>query len=224
MLHIISCNAGTWLFVDETLVRSKNKASSKDNDSSDPPDETNSSDNSSDPPYSNDSGIELLQSNTADKSSVLPEDTEKEEDNVYLFEIDDSGSATDSDYDARSDTELLITRRTNKDIRYYCENYKRKCLQTFSILKLARKVMQRTTDCIGGFVACAACLWTYDYTKCKTDNLKKKTAGCGQALCLGIWRMFKLMLDRRVFLSVSLYGIIAFLAIISNEVGNSSMQ
>lgn len=188
------------------------KAASRDEGSSDTPSENNSSDNSSDGPYSNDSGIELLHARTTDRSS---EESEKEEDEMYLFEIDDSGSASDSDYDARSDTELLRTRRNKKDD---CDRYKRKCLQTFSIFKLARKVKQRTIDCVGGFVACAVSLWTYDYTKCKPHNVKKKTSGCGQALGLGIWRTFKLMLDRRVFLSVTLYGMIALLTIINVEV------
>lgn len=205
--------AGTWLFVDETLVRKKDS----DNGDSDPPNGSNSSDSSSDPPYSNDSGIELLQPGTTDESSLLQNDDdydEKEEEEMHLFEIDDSDSATDSDY-VNSDTELLKSRRTKTAFdRHSYERYKRKCMQTFNIFKLPHLVMQRTVDCVGGFVACAVCIWTYDYTKCNPHNLQRKSSGCGQTL----WRTLKLMLDRRVFLSVLLYGIIAFLAIISNEV------
>lgn len=139
-----------------------------------------------------------------------------EEDEMHLFEIDDSESATDSEYDATSDTELLRTRRTKKNFnRFSCEHYKTKCLHSFNILRLARLVVRRTTDCVGGFITCAVCLWTYDYAKFKPQ---RESSGYGRALGYGIWRTFKLILDRKVFLSVSLYGIIAYLAIVSNEV------
>jgi hypothetical protein len=140
-------------------------------------------------------------------------DEEKMEDVMHLFEMDDSESATDSEYDATSDTELLRSRRTKRFLG--CEYYKEKCLQYFSILKLFRLVMRRTTDCVGGFVACVACLWAYD---CKPHTIRKKSSGCGKALGCRVKRTLKFVLDRKVFLSVSLYGIIAFLAIISNEV------
>lgn len=196
----------TWLFVDETLVKNKDKASSEDG-----------SDNLSDSPQSNDSGIELLQPGTTD--SLMPGDHDYDEQNeIHLFEIDDSESATDSEYDATSDTELLRTRRAKKNFdRFSCEHCKTKCLETFNIFKLARLVMKRITDCVGGFVTCAVCLRTYDYTNLKPSNLQRKSSGYGRTLCNGMWRMFKLILDRRVFLSVSLYGIMAYLAIVSNE-------
>jgi hypothetical protein len=158
--------------------------------------------------------VELLQPHTPDEISVLPD--EEEDNNMQIFEIDDSG--TDSDYDATSDTELLVNTRPRKRVHHYCEHYKEKCLQTFNILKLARLIVKRLIDCAGGFVACLLCLWTYDYTKCKPHNLRRKTSGYSRAFGYGIWRTFKLVLDRRVFLSVLLYAIIGFLAITSNEV------
>lgn len=130
-------------------------------------------------------------------------------------------SATDSEYDASSDTELLQPVRTKTHFklnRQFYQRYKNKCFQAFNIFRLARKVVQRITDCVGGFMSCAMCLRTYDYTKCKTQNLQKRSSGFGHALGRTIWRTIKLILDRKVFLSVALYGVIAYLAIISNEV------
>ena len=143
---------------------------------------------------------------------------------MLLFEIDDSDSATDSEYDATSDTELLRTRRNKKFLNAYeqyktkCLQYKTKCLQSFNILKLPHLVVRRATDCFGGFVSCVMWFWAYDYSSCKPHNLRKRSSGCGRALGYRVMRTLKFVLDRKVFLSVSLYGIIAFLAIISNEV------
>ena len=212
-LEIHSCfpTAGAWLFLDETLVKKKNQTSEDDHD----PDETSSSENSSDQPQSNDS---LLQPGIPDASGDEEEEEERE-DEMHLFEIDDSESATDSEYDATSDTELLRTRRTKRTFnRHLCQHYKSKCLQAFSISKLACIFMRRITDCIGGFVTCAMCLWSYDYTMCKPHNLKRRSSGCGKALCSAMWRTLKLVLDRKVLVSVSLYGIFGSLAIVSNEV------
>lgn len=130
-------------------------------------------------------------------------------------------SATDSEYDGSSDTELLRPMRTRTHFKFnrqVFQRYKTKCFQAFSIFRLARKVVQRIADCVGGFTACATCLWTYDYTKCKPQNIQKRSSGFGHAISRTLRRTFKLILDRKVFLSVSLYGVIAYLAILSNEV------
>ncbi len=218
--------AAAWLFLDETLAKKKKDSTPSDSQDgdSDPPNETNSSENS----HCNDSGVELLQSwSTNDPSSaedssshdtllLSEQDEERKEEEMQQFELDD----TDSEYDATSDTELIRSRRNKshsaftKKIHESC----RKCLQTFSFVKLAQKVLQRLTDCVGGFFTCVLCLWSYDYTKCKPQNVKKRSSGWGKVVTVGSWRTFKLILDRKVSLSVLLYGFIAFLAIVSNEV------
>ena len=215
---ITTCFAGTWLFLDETLV--KDKVTADD-------DETNISDNSSDPPHSNDSGIELLQPGATDftANSEFSQDfkDDYEQDEQHLF---DDESATDSEYDGSSDTELLRPVRTRTHFKFnrqFFQRYKSKCFQAFDIFRLARKVVQRITDCVGGFTACAMCLWTYDYTKCKPQNLQKRSSGLGRSLGRILLRSIKLILDRKVFLSVSLYGVMAYLAIISNEVISRGM-
>lgn len=203
--------AGAWLFLDETH---KNKTTPEDDQCSSNHDETSSSDNLSDQPQSNDSGVELLLPGTPDASG-----DEEEEEEMQLFDIDDSESGTDSEYNATSDTELLRTRRTKKIFnRNLCQHYKSKCLQAFSISKLAHIFVRRVTDCIGGFMACAMCLRTYNYTLCKPYNLKRRSSSCGRALRSAMWRTLKLVLDRKVLISVLLYGIFACLSIISNEV------
>ena len=198
------------MFLDETLVKKKNKTSEDDHD----PNETSFSENQ---PQSNDSGVELLQIDASGDDDE--EEEEEREDEMYLLEIDDSESATDSKYNATLERELLGTRRTKKTFnRDLCQHYNSKCLRAFSISKLARIFMRRITDCIGGFVTCAMCLWSYDYTMCKPHNLKRRSSGCGKALCSAMWRTLKLVLDRKVLISVSLYGMFGSLAIVSNEV------
>ena len=194
---------------------------SQDRDS-DPPIETSLSGSS----HYDDSEIEFLHSDDPSSNNsnqdirLLHHQSEEREEDIDEFELDDSESATDSEYDATSDTELIRSRRYHKHSTFskrFYDSY-RKSLQTFSFVKLARKVLQRITDCVGGFFTCVVCLWNYDYTKCKPQNVRTRSTGWGKSVANGFWRSFKLILDRKVFLSVSLYGLIAFLAIVSNEV------
>lgn len=212
-------HAGTWLFLDETLVKNNKDKDITESADSEPLNEASSSSYSSNTPFSSDSGIEVLHLGTTDPSVVHSTDEEyNDEKDMHLFELEDSESATDSEYDISSDTELLRTSRTIKHFTFYGRffaHFKNRCFQTYTVSKLARKVMQRITDCIDGFVACAVCLWTYKYAN---YDLRRKTSGCGHALVHGIWKTIKVILDRRAFLSVFLYGVIAFLAILHNEV------
>lgn len=155
--------------------------------------------------------------NGASKADTLMSPQEEEEE---VDEQDNFESATDSEYDATSDTELIRSRRyQNKSISKKLHDSFKKCLQTFSFVKLAQKVMQRLTDCIGGFFTCIVCLWSYEYhTKCKPRHLRSKSSGWGQAVIKGLWKTMKLIIDRKVFISVLLYAVIAFLAISTNEV------
>lgn len=233
--HIfIGSHAVTWLFLDETLVKDKRKIdfTLNYNENGNPSDETNASDNSSDSPYSNDSDIELLQPEIASSitsrecestlqsslsnSNQLAYQEDEESSGQYTFEIDDSEADTGSDYDISSDTELLQNQRTKKQFNigtYFniCKNF----FQDFSIMNLFRLVVLRVTDCFGGLVTCVECLWNFD---CKPYNLGEKTSGCSRSFIHGIIRTIKLILDRKVFLSTFLYGVIAFLTITLVEV------
>ena len=208
----VACNyIGVWLFLDETLVKKK----PSENQDNVPSDTMHISDNS----HSNgDSEIALQTWNENDASSTdIVEIHHEEEDN----EQDNFESATDSEYDATSDTELIRSRRNQNQssLSKKLHDSFKKCLQTFSCVKLARKVVQRLTDCVGGFFTCVVCLWSYDYhSKCRPRRLRSESSSWGKAALNGLWKTFKLILDRKVFLSVLLYGVIAFLAISANEV------
>lgn len=203
-------SVGTWLFLDETL---------KTKSTEDSVNET--SEDSSDSPHSNDSGIEL-QADSA-QAALLDDDiiesSEEESSERELFEMNETDSV--SDYDVSSDTELIRRVRTKKKFSVLtkrCCDYRKKCMDTFSFIKLVHLVIRRITDCIGGLYSLIMYLYKFDFAKLKPGNLKKKSVGCGHHLLQGLFRGFKLMLDRKVFLSITLYGVIAFLAIISNEV------
>lgn len=208
-----------WLFLDETVIKDKKSIASSKNEAAhggdDSPDETNVSDNSSDPPCSTDSGIEL--------PLTTPSDHEAKQDNSdltdYLDEVGDNESALETDLDdVGSDTELIRTERERSNISKCLYDYRKRCQETFSFTKLAHIIRKRVTDCTGGIVACALCFWTFDCAMLKPKNLRNKTSGHGQAFLQGLLRVVKLLFDRKVFLSISLYGAIAFLAILSNEV------
>ena len=221
LVNVLQQCTGTWLFLDETLKKSATKSAD------DSVEET--SGDSSDSPCSNDSGIELrLQpaSETEVDSAQAPlldddgvECSEEDSSERELFEMD--GSESVSDYDVSSDTELIGRGRSRKYssmlTRRYLD-YKRKCKDTFSFTKLLHLVVRRITDCIGGFYSLFLYFYKFDFAELKPGNLKDKTAGCGRHLLQGLLRTLKLMLDRKVFLSIALYGVVAFLTIITNEV------
>ena len=222
----IHASLAAWLFLDETLVKNKaKKTSSATNTSVEPNSCDDSSENSSDTPISNDSGIELVQSKTTDTgvdfgldaesvrfSSIKDTDDDTEDDRASLV-MSESDLNTDSEYEVSSDVELLRNARLRKWVN---KKHKERCFRTIS--KLTRKVLQRLSECVSAFYTCAMCLCMFDYSKFRTDNLRKVVTNKGQSLCYGLLSTFMLMRDRKVFLSVSLYGIIAFLGIITTEV------
>lgn len=207
--------AVTWLFLDETLIKKKTNVIDEDEEGDLPED-------SSDPLISNDSSIELIQpvSNGNPECEFSERTLHSEEDSrKYEFEIDECETDTDSNYDISSDTELIQTPGIKKhfNLHRYLDECK-KLLHKFSVRNLFLIVTQRITDCIGGFVSCAVCLRKLDYNKCKPRNFKEQTSGCGHALVYGVLRTVKLFLDRKVFVSVFLYGILAFLSTTTTEV------
>ena len=185
---------GTWLFLDETLVKRKGSSESEDAD----PNSFN---------MLRDSGIEMSQPGTT--PGVLLGDEKDESDlGVHQFETDEELATEDelSSYDVSPDTELLRNTQ-NQSFKRYCK------LSRHNVLRLQRLIIiRRVMDCAGGLVACVVCLWTYEYSKCKLSNFRGRGSG------RSVLKKLKLVLDRRVFLPISLYGIIAFLAIVSNEV------
>lgn len=199
------------MFLDETLIKEKDSTPSDSNSRV-----SNASTESDIEPHQPGDSTSI-EHNSSQDVLLIPEEREEE---MHEFEIDDSESATDSEYDATSDTELIQTRNPphHSIMKKRLQKSYKKCLEIFSLIRLARKVMQRLTDCIGGLLTCVMCLWSYNYSQCKPHNIGTRSSDFGKVLANGLWRTFKLLLDRKVFVSISLYGAIAFLAIISNEV------
>ncbi len=219
---------GAWLFLDETLVKDNAKEEfSMNNDSAD---------DLSDPP-SRDSGIELNQPSSSDIEmdtqnnsrrlefiqlipSDVDEDNDGDDENDDMDSIiDDSEACTDSEYDARSDTELLRrpTSHTFK-LKTAVKRYRQKCWHAFSIVRLIRKIVQRITECAGFFGTCLMCLWSINCMRQKSSSLKRNI---WEKIGKGIVQTLSLLRDRKVFLSTSLYGLMGFLTIITTEVSAS---
>ena len=214
-MHFLVLIAVVWLFLDETLKK-PGKNSSDNNE-----DETSStSEDSSSPPSSSDSGIELQMQAASELDSDAPllEQEAGAQSEEEFFELEDSESV--SDYDVSSDTDLLtrVRNRRRSSVSEHFLGYKKKFLQIFSFTKLVRLVIRRITDCVGGLVMCVVCFYTFDYNKLRRrpDCFKRTTSCHPRGVCS--WRVIKLFRDRKVFLSILLYGVIAFLAILSNEV------
>lgn len=219
-------NAAAWLFLDETLVK-KREISSMGSSGEIP----------IDPPNSTDSGIELLQpsDSTYDTDSnhsvilpLVPRDSDDDGnddsingDEEMNMDENESEPLTDSEYDANSDTTELL--RCSKSMKHYkfvkhLKEHGYSCLRAFDPRKLVRKMVQRLTECVGGFVMCAACLFTFEYgSKCRPDYLRLKLSN-GHSIASGLKKSLMLVVDRRVFISILLYAWMAFLSIIQNEV------
>lgn len=206
-------DVAAWLFLDETLQKKKLNSSSNDSDSIE---------DSSDAQDTADSGIELLHpgSNSSDNSS----DSQRDNHGIDFEGVEEDGETsdqfasdldTDSDYDANSDTELLKKCRNRTESGSRLRNYKESCLQFFSLARLVRKVRQRLTECIGGLMLCAVGIWEFNYSQCKPLSVKRMK---WRSVAHGVFRTFLLLRDRKVSLSLGLYGVMAFLSIIINEV------
>ena len=209
---------GAWLFLDETLKKNKKRDSLADSSSA-----------------GQDSGIELLKpgSNSSDTSS---NSQLREEDEIEVGEVNSEEEATsdlfeedydtDSDYDATSDTELLENiRRINRrnTLKLQIIKFMKACTHTFSLVRLARKVVQRLTECVGVFVVCTVGLSRFDYSRCRPVNVKDTVSRKWRSAGGNVLKTILLLKDRKVAISISLYGAIAFLAITMNEVGLISM-
>lgn len=192
----------TWLFLDETLVRHKEVATADSQViTGDHPAESNKSS------FANDSGIGLGQQETFDPAAVS---TGYNSGNEYQEAMKMKDNPLLGDVDSKSDSETeLVTPETES---------KKRCLGIFSIVKLAHLILRRVTDCVEGYVSCV--LWIFDCTKCKPDNFKRKSSGSSQPLSDGVCRVLRLMMDRKVLISVLIYGFIAFLENVVSEVSS----
>ena len=182
---------------------------------------------------SNDSGIELKM-NGCDSDTELIDVTQPEKDDhddeLIMAESDID---TDSDFDrVNSDTELLISERNefrNSNTHSTRSRWSRffKCLIPSCFIsqcgprRCYNSVRNSLTDSYGCVVMCVECL-----SSCGNSCTRRWTPGesRGQAnptlkrMCYSILNLICLIFDRRVFLYTLLYSILAFCAIICNEV------
>ena len=200
--------AGAWLYLDETLKKDKITLPAHE------------------PSESQDSGIDSANtgSNSSDNSSTnrshdgdeIEEDIlENREDNNSDMIQDDYN--TDSEYDASSDTELLQNiRRINrrKTITSNILKYTKTCMHVFSPIRLARKVLQRLMESVGVFVFCMKGIRRIKCSGVRTASTKDTVV---KYVKLSL-KTIVLLKDRKIILSIFLYGTVAFVSIIINEV------
>lgn len=184
-----------------------------------------STDDSSLTPNTTNSGIELVQCESNSVNSCPQDNSEidieqekgKDGESSSLW----SDLDTDSEYDANSDTELL---ENLKRMKYdsFCSRLreqKKSCLRVFSLAKLARKVKQRVTECIGCFTLCVVGMWKFNYSRCcKHLSVKRRFSMEWRSVARGALKTVLLLRDRKVSISIGLYGLTAFICIIVNEV------
>lgn len=193
---------------------------------------------------SNDSGIELLPSDKVDSDTEMihnimsNDDIDPSPDGIMMAESDID---TDSDFErVNSDTELLIAERlearklTSKIHNQYHNSRLRNCFTTFRKHCVPECIFTECapTQCyvsarhsvIDSYEGVAACV---RYTKiCGTRCCGHNKWTPGESGAKAKLKMFRrlivdvarLMVDRRVCLSTMLYGMVAFVVIISNEV------
>ena len=190
---------------------------------------------------SNDSGIELLPSDKIDSDDAEMIDFSNEDTNSDGIVMAESDIDTDSDFErVNSDTELLVAERleaknSTKSRRNYSRFRDRGCFTKFRQHCIPECIFTECAprQCYGSarhsimdsYESVIACV---RYLKvCGTTCCRKKwapgEAGSGakvklRTFCRSIVGLVRLVVDRRVFLSTLLYGLVAFIVIISNEV------
>ena len=197
------------MFLDETLKKDKKESLSQEQSSE-----------------GQDSGIDLTkesngssngQSQDSDNESETDESSNREDEtsDVFLDDID-----TDSDYEASSDTELIqniqrLSQRRKAGLLF--GRFKKVCAHMCNPLRLIKKVMQRLTECVGMFVFFVTGVKKL-ISRCKSDRVRHSSRVNWRSIGSNVWKTVLLLKDRRVMISILLYGMIAFLAIIANEV------
>ena len=192
---------------------------------------------------SNDSGIELLPGDKIDSDTEMI-DLSNDDPNPDGILMAESDIDTDSDFErVNSDTELLLSERLNEarnmsktqnqshtglhscfaKFRKHCvpECIFTECAPTQCYSSARHSVIDSYESIIAciryakicGTRCCCRKKWTPGETESTSDGKAKL-----RMLCRSIVDMARLVVDRRVFLSTLLYGLVAFIVIISNEV------
>ena len=178
---------------------------------------------------SNDSGIELKMNGSDSDTELIDVTQSKIYDHDDELMIVESDTDTDSDFErVNSDTELLVSEHKTSNTTSKCSKVVKHFIPSCLVSECGPhqcygRVRNSLMDSYRCVVVCVECF-----------------KGCGKSHHHGTWstgevrdhskstfvkRMYRsvlnlicLILDRRVFLSTLLYGVLAFFAIICNEV------
>ena len=227
-----------FFFLEESHHLKKKKKGRSDSSQEESSNDSESEDKNDFPSslQSNDSGIELLTNERIDSDTELVDLTRSDIDDSDMDEVMvvESDIDTDSDFErVNSDTELLINERneakkvsSDQDCLF---KFRQLCIPECIVTQCGPKqcyhsARNSVADSYDNVVACLVCLkhcgsccqrkWTPGETR---SGAKVKLRKAGQS----VLAILRLMMDRRVFLSTLLYGLVAFLVIISNEVSCS---
>ena len=193
--YLCVATSAAFLFLDETLhTKRKNRGENS---------------GESEKESSSDSGIELSRSTQA---GAEEEDAEVSTSLVMMESDIDSESdagALSFDESANSDTELLVNARTVNKRR---TGQLREWAVSWSPAVVARQSRMRASSC---WTHCGSCM-----TSCL--NCTPRQAGLYvsyklRQLLLKLKEMAKLMIDRRVFLSISLYALLGMVTVMVTE-------
>ncbi len=237
--------AAAFLFLEETLYTKKKNKRRKNSSPEESCVETiltGDRIDSAGSMQSNDSGIELLPGDKIDSDTEMI-DLSNDDPNPDGIVMAESDIDTDSDFErVNSDTELLLSERleARKLSKSQTQNHNRlhNCFAKFRKHCIPECIFTECapTQCyssarhsiVDSYESIVACLryakicgircccckkWTPGETGSTSDGKAKL-----KMFCRSIVDMAWLVVDRRVFFSTLLYGLVAFIVIISNEV------
>lgn len=246
-LFVYNTCVAAFLFLEETLYTKKNKKrkNSSPEESSVETSLTGDRVDSSGSMQSNDSGIELLPGDKIDSDTEMIDlsNDNPSPDGIMMAESDVD---TDSDFErVNSDTELLLSERLEARKLSKSQNQNYTCSRLRSCFTKFRKhcvpeciftecaptqcygsARHSVTDSYESIVACvryvkicgARCCCRKKWTPGETTESTSEGKAKLRLFRRSIMDMARLVVDRRVFLSTLLYGLVAFIVIISNEV------
>ena len=172
---------------------------------------------------SSDSGIEImhqLDSKNSDSDTEMIDLTPSETDTEQLI-MAESDIDTESDFETvTSDTELLIRERNEIENTNAQNLQRRRTLKDHcNPLASLAKMKTRLLNCFSSLAACVTCIANYDYkVKCTPRNTRSAATKLARATGRNFKQIFELLKDRQIFVSTLLYGLMCFLAIITQEV------
>ena len=172
---------------------------------------------------SSDSGIELSQQKAGEgeeesddvtgqsgKDENSREDGEGLDCQVPLILESDVDSESDPEAVA-SDTELLVNERRGRTKVSWVKF--RNLRDYFNDTRT--KVASCCAGCIACGIACYSCTWTHQLTR---EKIRELTLSKLRSVRNTLKQTFRLMNDRRILLSTSLYGLAGYLVLVSQEV------